>query len=120
MGSMCPTVGMSRRSALRIALGAFGVAASSSLLAACQQAAPTAATPASTRAAPAAPAAGSVAKPSTLAELAMYTGPDRQSLLEEGAKQEGQLFWYTTNIVDQIARPLQQGFQAKYPFVKVE
>ncbi len=28
-------------------------------------------------------------KPATVAELALYSGPDRQEILEEGAKKEG-------------------------------
>ena len=32
-------------------------------------------------------------KPTTLADLAKYTGPDRGSLLYEGAKKEGKFSW---------------------------
>jgi ABC-type Fe3+ transport system substrate-binding protein len=49
---------------------------------------------------------------------AMYKGPDREQRLIEGAKKEGQVTVYSSMIVDQALRPLVEGFQAKYPFVK--
>lgn len=66
-------------------------------------------------AAPTAPAA----KPTTVAELATYRGPDRQAVLEEGARREGQLLWYTSMAGD-IIPLLVDGFRRKYPFVQVE
>jgi hypothetical protein len=38
---------------------------------------------------------GQVTKPSTVAELAVYNGSDRQQLLVTGAKKEGKVVWYT-------------------------
>ena len=59
------------------------------------------------------------AKQMTVAELAAYQGADRQRILEEGAKKEGKVVWYTSlagDIVDRHAK----AFQQKYPFIKVE
>ncbi len=65
-------------------------------------------------------AGGSTARPTTIDELATYKGADRQQILEEGAKKEGKLVWYTTLIVNQAVRPLVDAFKAKYPYVDVE
>jgi len=59
-------------------------------------------------------------KPATAAEVALYTGADRQQILEEGAKKEGKLTFYTTGILVQTVRPLVDAFQKKYPYIKVE
>ena len=54
-------------------------------------------------------------------DIALASGPNRQSMLEEGAKEEeGKLMWYTTTIPDQLANPLAKAFEAKYPFAAVE
>jgi iron(III) transport system substrate-binding protein len=85
--------------------------------------APTAAPPAPAKdKAPAAAAEGKPAakQPSTPAEIFAYTGPDRQQILEEGARKEGKILLYTTLTVDVRARPLANAFQEKYPFVQVE
>ncbi|MFC1816907.1 hypothetical protein ACFL0M_13460 [Thermodesulfobacteriota bacterium] len=55
-------------------------------------------------------------KPTTLTELALYKGADRQKILEEGAKHEGKLTIYTTHIAN---RPFVNAFQKKYPYIKV-
>ncbi len=52
-------------------------------------------------------------------DIAMYSGPDRQQRLLEGAKAEKELLWYTTIIPDQLAQPLVDAFKAKYPFANV-
>ena len=39
--------------------------------------------------------AAQISKPTTLAELAVYNGPDREQLLVAGAKKEGKVVWYT-------------------------
>src|SRR5947209_1628644 len=49
---------------------------------------------------------------------AMYRGPDREQRLVEGAKREGQVTVYSSMIADQALRPILNGFEAKYPFVK--
>jgi iron(III) transport system substrate-binding protein len=58
-------------------------------------------------------------KPSSLADLASYTGADRERLLLEGAKREGKLVWYTTLAADQN-KQIANAFETKYPGVKVE
>ena len=40
--------------------------------------------------------------------------------LIEAAKKEGKVAWYTTLIVNQAIRPLQQAFEQKYPGVRLE
>jgi iron(III) transport system substrate-binding protein len=55
-------------------------------------------------------------KPSSLAELALYQGADREKILLEGAKKEGQVTFYTSNTW--VAGPVSQEFEKKYPFVK--
>src|SRR5215213_4245804 len=56
----------------------------------------------------------------TVAQVGALSGPDRQAILEEGARKEGALLWYTTLIVNQAVRPLIDGFNKRYPYVKVE
>ena len=51
-------------------------------------------------------------------EIANLTGPDRQKILEEGAKKEGELLWVGSFNEDN-ARPIVKGFTARYPFLKV-
>jgi len=58
-------------------------------------------------------------KPVTMAELALYKGADRQQILEEGAKKEGSLTFYTSGILKQAVNPITDAFQKKYPFIKV-
>src|SRR5262245_27255269 len=54
------------------------------------------------------------------ADVGTLSGPDRQAILAAGAKQEGQLLWYTSLIVNQVARPLADEFTRRYPYVKVD
>ncbi|TAJ86999.1 extracellular solute-binding protein [bacterium] len=56
-------------------------------------------------------------KPKTVAEIALYQGPDREQLLIEGAKKEGGVTFYTSNTW--MAGAVAQAFEKKYPFVKV-
>src|SRR3954470_13252353 len=56
----------------------------------------------------------------TQPEIAMIAGPDRQKILEEGARREGAVMIYSGIIVDQALRPLVEGFARKYPFIKAE
>jgi iron(III) transport system substrate-binding protein len=56
------------------------------------------------------------AKPMSVAELALYKGTDREKILIEGAKKEGQVVFYTSNTW--VAGPVSQEFEKKYPFVK--
>jgi iron(III) transport system substrate-binding protein len=64
---------------------------------------------------PAALRAASV--PATPADLALYKGPDREKILIEGAKKEGQLTVYTSNSV--VAGLVSQAFEKKFPFIRV-
>lgn len=64
-------------------------------------------------------AAPATAASRTISEIANLTGPDRQQILEEGARQEKEVMFYTSLIVDQVVRPLADGFEKKYPFLKV-
>ncbi len=56
----------------------------------------------------------------TAEEIALLNKPDRQKILEEGAKKEGKVVWYTPLIVNQAVRPLKEVFEKKYPFLKVD
>jgi len=56
------------------------------------------------------------AKPMSAAELALYQGKDREQLIIDGAKKEGQVTFYTSNTW--MAGPVSQEFAKKYPFVK--
>ena len=51
-------------------------------------------------------------------EIANLTGPDRQKILEDGARKEGELLWIGSFNEDN-ARPIVKGFTARYPFIKV-
>lgn len=59
---------------------------------------------------------GAQAKPMALAELAFYQGKDRDAIILEGAKKEGQVTFYTSNTW--MAGHVTQEFGKKYPFVK--
>ena len=59
---------------------------------------------------------GAQSRPGSIAELALYQGSDRESILVEGAKKEGQLTFYTSNTW--VAGPVSQEFEKKYPFIK--
>lgn len=56
----------------------------------------------------------------SLQEILNYNGADRQKVLEEGAKKEGQLTIYSALTINQALRPLVEGFQQRYPYVKTE
>lgn len=49
----------------------------------------------------------------------LYSGPDRQEMLINGARAEGEVVFYSAMIVNQALRPLSDAFMKKYPFVKV-
>jgi iron(III) transport system substrate-binding protein len=57
------------------------------------------------------------AKPQSLSELALYQGSDREKILLDGAKKEGQVTLYTSNTW--VGGPVAQEFGKKYPFVKI-
>lgn len=58
------------------------------------------------------------AKPASIAELALYKGKDRESILLEGAKKEGHVTFYTSNTW--MAGYVSQEFGRKYPFIKTD
>src|SRR5581483_1385362 len=99
----------------------LGLAAALALAwtAACAQAAPAAAPKPGAAPAAGQPAAGA-AGPSTIEQLATYDGPDRQQILEEGARKEGKLTWYTSSIRETIGQPMMAAFTKKYPFLQVD
>ena len=66
----------------------------------------------------AAAALGSVRRALTAEEIPAYQGPDRQKVLEDGARREGTVFIYSGMIVNQLLRPLTEAFEKKYPFIK--
>jgi iron(III) transport system substrate-binding protein len=55
---------------------------------------------------------------SGLAAVGPATAASRQ--LVDAAKKEGTVVWYTTLIVDQLARPMAAAFEKKYPGIKVQ
>ncbi|MFC1817332.1 ABC transporter substrate-binding protein [Thermodesulfobacteriota bacterium] len=56
-------------------------------------------------------------KPTTVAELALYKGADRQQILEEGARKEGLIHFYTINIE---RRFWVNAFKKRYPYIKID
>src|SRR5882724_385440 len=52
-------------------------------------------------------------------EIVNYRGADREQVLVEGARKEGQVVLYSALIVNQMLRPLAAGFMKKYPFLKM-
>ena len=61
------------------------------------------------------PAAGFAAAPLTASQLALHQGADREKILIEGAKREGQFTLYTSHT---WFRTFVKEFEKKYPFVK--
>ena len=53
------------------------------------------------------------------AELAAYSGPDREQRLVAGAKAEGKVVWYTS-LAGSSYKEIAKGFETKYPGIKVE
>src|SRR5690349_7321696 len=53
------------------------------------------------------------------ADLATYSGADREQRLLAGAKTEGKVVWYTS-LAGSSYKELAKGFEAKYPGVKIE
>lgn len=57
--------------------------------------------------------------PSSVAQVANYSGTDRQAKLEEGAKREGRLTVYTSLNLEE-SQPIVEAFTKKYPFIRTE
>ena len=64
-------------------------------------------------------AGSSSSKTLTEAQIATYTGANRQNLLVAGAKKEGQLDYWYVDAIQADAKNLIAAFQKKYPFIKV-
>jgi iron(III) transport system substrate-binding protein len=56
---------------------------------------------------------------SSQTDIMHYRGPDREQMLIEGARKEGQVILYSAMIVNQMLRPLSAGFMKKYPFIRM-
>src|SRR5258705_7022424 len=54
--------------------------------------------------------------PMALSQLALYQGADREKILIEGAKKQGQLTFYNSHT---WFRTFVKDFEKKYPFIKV-
>ena len=54
----------------------------------------------------------------TVEQIAKLDGPDRQKILEEGARREGEMLWLGSFNEDN-AKPMLDRFMARYPFIKV-
>ncbi len=67
-----------------------------------------------------APLRAFAAWPTTVEGIAAYSGADRQRMLEEGAKKEGTLTYYTVTANEKSRTAMMEGFQKKYPFLKVK
>jgi iron(III) transport system substrate-binding protein len=61
-----------------------------------------------------------LAAAAAVGDVANYRNPDRQKVLEDGARKEGQLLWYTSLIIKDRARPQVDAFRKKYPFINVD
>ncbi|HLY64813.1 MAG TPA: extracellular solute-binding protein [Chloroflexota bacterium] len=108
---MSPSVRLSVQRTISYRLPMLVVLFTALLLGACGG---SAAAPASS-----APPAGTSAAPSGAVELARYQAADRQQVLEADARKEASLTWYTVMAGDAIDA-LTNGFQQKYPYLKVD
>ena len=57
--------------------------------------------------------------PQSVAEIANYTGADRQAVLEAGAKKEAAVLVYGS-LTEETAGPVFNAFVKKYPFIRLE
>jgi iron(III) transport system substrate-binding protein len=53
-------------------------------------------------------------------EIAQYNKPDRQKVLEDGAKKEGELLWIGGLDERKGSRPILEAFMKKYPFINAK
>lgn len=56
----------------------------------------------------------------SVAEIANLTGPDRQKILEQGAKKEGELLWVGGLNQKRARLPILRAFMKKYPYIKAK
>ncbi|HTE85746.1 MAG TPA: extracellular solute-binding protein [Dehalococcoidia bacterium] len=68
---------------------------------------------------PASRSGGPTGWPAAVDAIATYQAADRQRMLESGAREEGTVTWYTV-LAGDIVDALAQGFQQKYPYIKVD
>jgi ABC-type thiamine transport system substrate-binding protein len=59
------------------------------------------------------------ALPARAQEILTSRAPNREELLLEGARKEGQVVLYSAAIVNQALRPMAEAFMKKYPFIKL-
>jgi iron(III) transport system substrate-binding protein len=59
-------------------------------------------------------------KADAISDILNSKSPDRQKILEEGARKEGTLMFYSALTVDQGLRAEINAFSKKYPFIKAE
>lgn len=59
------------------------------------------------------------AQAASVGEIALYRGQDRPTRIEQGAKREGEVVWYTSHSVEDSAKVLQL-FEKTYPSVKIK
>jgi len=52
-------------------------------------------------------------------DILMSHAPDREQMILDGARKEGQVVLYSAAIVNQALRPMADAFMKKYPFVKM-
>ena len=63
--------------------------------------------------------AGTTASTAGAQEILLSRAPDRQQMILDGARKEGQVVLYSAAIVNQALRPLAEAFMKNYPFVKM-
>ena len=64
-------------------------------------------------------AAGTLRPAQAVESPLLYSGPDREKMLIEGARREGEVTLYSSMIVNQTLRPISEAFMKRYPFIKV-
>ena len=60
------------------------------------------------------------ARADAASDILNYTGADRQKMLEDGARTEGELMFYSALTIDQGLRAIVDGFKNRYPFIKTD
>jgi len=60
-----------------------------------------------------------LANAASVGEVALYQGADRQAKLEKGAKEEGEVGWYTS-VSAPDSKLIIDAFEMRYPFLKVK
>ena len=63
--------------------------------------------------------AGTTASTAGAQEILLSRAPDREQMILDGARKEGQVVLYSAAIVNQALRPLAEAFMKTYPFVKM-